>query len=282
MMRLFLLLLVAGLPAGRAQAQADTTFARIVGEAQADAWHTLPIGDLMQRIGTGLLGAPYEAGLLDRSPDEPLVVDLERFDCVLFVETVLALARGVAVESWDFDGFRGRIEEQRYRDGRREGYCSRLHYFSEWILDNERRGIVTNVTAGLGGVPLGKRLDFMGTHRESYPLLADDSLYAEVLAMERRLEGLEILHVPQDRIRDVYPLLEAGDIVALTTRVEGLDVSHTGLVVDTGDGGRGLLHAALDRGVVLSPDLQSYVQNNRSQVGIVVARPRDPRTPRAR
>lgn len=122
----------------------------------------------------------------------------------------------------------------------------------------------------------------MGTHRESYPLLADDSLYAEVLAMERRLEGLEILHVPQDRIRDVYPLLEAGDIVALTTRVEGLDVSHTGLVVDTGDGGRGLLHAALDRGVVLSPDLQSYVQNNRSQVGILVARPRDPRTPRAR
>lgn len=95
--------------------------------------------------------------------------------------------------------------------------------------------------------------------------------------MERSLAGLRIVYVPESSIRDVYPSLRAGDIVALATGIRGLDVVHTGLVYDGGDGRKGLLHASVDRGVVVSPDLQSYVENNRSQIGIVVARPIDPR-----
>ena len=39
----------------------------------------------------------------------------------------------------------------RYRGGKRRGYASRLHYFSEWISDGARRGLVRDLGAELGG-----------------------------------------------------------------------------------------------------------------------------------
>jgi hypothetical protein len=272
-----LLPLLLAVPAGQASAQPSKPFERVMDAAREHDWKALPLGAIVQRVGEQFLGAPYEGGLLDRSAEETLHTGLDRFDCVLFVESALALARGIAEGDFGHDAFARRIEEQRYRDGKRDGYCSRLHYFTEWIRDNERRGTVRDITREIGGEALPRRLDFMGRHRDSYPLLADDSLYAGILEMEERLGDHVFHHVPASRIRSVYPLLEAGDIVAFVTRVEGLDVSHTGLVYDAGDGGRGVLHASLDRGVIISPDLQAFVEGNRSQTGIVIARPVDHR-----
>ena len=62
----------------------------------------------------------------------------------------------------------------RYRGGKRGGYASRLHYFSEWIADGERRGLVRDLGTELGGVEDGRPLRFMTSHRDSYPALADE------------------------------------------------------------------------------------------------------------
>lgn len=154
------------------------------------------------------------------------------------------------------------------------GYCSRLHYFSDWIDDNEARGNLHNITRDLGGMTLDKRLTFMGKHRSSYPRFAtDDSVYQCILDMEQELAGLELHYIPQDHIHIIYSSLQAGDIVAIATSIDGLDVSHTGLVFKEPEGRVGLLHASTSGGVKVSPDLQAYVQNNRNQIGIVVARP---------
>ena len=158
------------------------------------------------------------------------------------------------------------------------GYCSRLHYFSEWIADNEARGIVRNITQALGGRKLDKRLTFMSEHRKSYPHFAtNDSLFRGIQTMERDLVDLELFHIPQNDIHTVYARLQPGDIIATTTHIEGLDVTHTGLAFAHEDGGIGFLHASTSGGVKVSPDLQGYIQNNKVQIGIVVARPVDPR-----
>ena len=57
-------------------------------------------------------------------------------------ETVLATARGVAVSDTSYSGFARRLAEQRSRNGTMRGYCSRLHYFTEWPADNEDRGLL--------------------------------------------------------------------------------------------------------------------------------------------
>mgnify|MGYP001347453039 CR=1 FL=1 len=253
-----------------------TRFDEAMAFARAEALHERPIGAIMTALGERFLGAPYLAGTLDEPDEERLVVRFDGFDCVTFVETMLALARGVARQDYRYATFAAHLEEQRYRDGRMNGYCSRLHYFSEWIANNHARGVVRDVTAELGGVPLVDTLDFMSAHRDAYPRFAtNDSLWACVRDMEVRLRGAPIYYVPQDRIRAVYDRLQTGDIVGLATRIDGLDIAHTGLVYKQGDR-VGLLHASLSGTVKVSPDLQRYVQNIDHQIGIVVARPRAP------
>jgi hypothetical protein len=256
-----------------AETRARPTFDSLMTTARSEAWHERPLGEVVQSVGLFFEGAPYEAGLLDRLPEETLVTSFDGFDCVLLVETAVAAARTIRRQDYSFEGFRGQLESLRYRSGIMDGYCSRLHYFSEWIMDNEKRGTVRNITADLGGERLEKRLNFMTSHRSSYPrIIANDSLYAGIRDMETALRDIEIFFIPQDRIREAYDQLQAGDIIATATRIPGLDVSHSGLVHR--EGSRvGFLHASTSGGVMVSPDLQEYVENIDIQIGIVVARP---------
>ncbi len=253
-------------------------FQRLMQYAQAEKLHDRPMSEILQALAEQLLGAQYKAGLLDKSNTETLVVSLTQFDCVLFVETVLAMARGVAVRDYSYDSFVSRIVDQRYRNGQLNGYCSRLHYFSDWIFDNEKRGTVTNITRTLGGVPLNKTLNFMSQHKSSYPQMAsDDATYQCIVGAEARLDGLRFYYIPQSQIRRAYAQLQPGDIVAIATEIEGLDVTHTGLVYRSPDGSTGLIHASPSGAVKISPDLQTYVGKVESSTGILLARPADPR-----
>ena len=193
-----------------------------------------------------------------------------------FVEAVLAMGRGVAQQDYSFDGYAQRLQAQRYRGTATPSYCARLHYFSEWIADNDRRGVVERVTAELGGERIDRTLSFMSEHREAYDRLADnDSLYTCIQDMEADLRAQNhAWHViPQDEIGRVTDRIEAGDIIGLATDIEGLDIAHTALAFRGADGQLGLLHASLSGEVVVSPDIQQYIQQIDHQIGIVVARP---------
>ncbi len=265
-----------GLSDVRAQPGTQELFARVMSNAREMRLHERPFDSILQEVGLHFLGSTYAAGLLDVSEKELLVVDLTRFDCVLFIEHVLALAQGVAERDFAFASFARRVEKLRYRNQTRDGYCSRLHYFTEWISDNH--DTLTDITAEIGGVGYEKSLTFMSENRERYPLLAaSDSLFRGIQSIEASLRGRELNHVPEQRIRLVYDQLRAGDIVAMTTHIKGLDVVHSGMVFVHEDGGVGLLHASPNGGVIVSPDLASYVQAQALQIGIVVARPTDPR-----
>ena len=259
-------------------ASSEALFARVMADARQSSLHAASLGTIMRTVGLQFEGKPYAAGLLNTGPEGELMVDLTQFDCVLYLEVVLAMALGIATEDYDFDTFRARLKALRYRDGQMDGYCSLLHYFSEWIINNEAHGFLQNITQAVGGIPLEKTLNYMSTHRESYPRMAEnDSLYRGILAMERDLADVALYHIPQAQIRRAYPLLRDGDILAMSTHIKGLDVAHTGLAFAQPDGTFGLLHASSSGGVMVSPDLATYVLDNKAQIGIIVARPTDPR-----
>lgn len=252
-------------------------FRQILDAAQAEDVAERPFGEVVQWVGEQLLGRPYAAGLLDAPPQETLVVDLTAFDCVLYVENVLALARAIVLEQDDYTDYARGVESLRYRGGTMDGYCSRLHYFSDWIVDNERRGAVENVTQAVGGERFDKRISFMTANRESYPKLVSDETFACIVDMEADLRDVDLFYIPQDRISEAYDHLRHGDVIATATSIGGLDVTHTGFVHKT-DAHTGFMHASLaSNQVKISPDLEDYVQGIRSQVGIVVVRPLDPR-----
>lgn len=252
----------------------DPIFDRLMAGARQQRLHERALGEVMQHLGEQLAGTPYVAGVLDAPEDETLLAPLDKFDCVLFVESMLAMAQGIVDQDYSYDGYLGRIEAMRYRDGQMNGYCSRLHYFSDWIRDNERRGVVEDITAEIGGVPYEKTINFMSRNRSSYPrLVASDSLFRGIVQMEEDLRGHTLHYIPQNRIREAYADLQAGDIVATATSIGGLDVTHTGLVYDAGNGRKGFLHASTTDGVTIARDLQAYIQGVRVQTGILVARP---------
>ena len=253
------------------------TFRDILGDAAAQQVGDRSYGEIIQWTGEQLLGRPYVAGMLDAPPHEKLVIDLAGFDCVLYIENVLALSRMIALGQADYADYARGVQTLRYRGGELDGYCSRLHYFSEWILNNESRGGLRNITSQIGGVPLDKRLTFMGEHRDAYPHLASDETYACILEMEASLADAELFYIPQDQIAAAYARLQPGDIIATATSIGGLDVTHTGFVHKT-SAHTGFMHASLSSNQVkISDDLQRYVQGIKSQIGVVVARPTDPR-----
>lgn len=264
----------------KTQVEVVAGFQSVRQEAIAQNLHQRSMGEIMQAMGEHFLGTPYKAGLLDQSPEEKLVVSLNEFDCVLFVETVLAIARGIAVQDYSAQTFVNHLQDQRYSHGKLNGYCSRLHYFSAWIADNQKRGTVENITRQLGGIPLNQPLNFMSQHWQSYPQLAqNDANYQCIVEAEKQLAKSAIYYLPQSQIRSIYEQLQPGDIVAVATRVPGLDVTHTGLVYRHSGDSVGFIHASPKGTVKVAPDLQSYIDRVEDAIGIIVARPIDPRKP---
>ncbi len=248
-------------------------FQQIMKEAIALKLSQKPLDQILHNIAQQFLGSAYQGGLLDKSEKETLVASLTQFDCVLFVETVLALVRGIAVEDYTYSTFTENIVEQRYRQGKMETYCDRLHYFSEWIVDNEKRGNVVNLTPSLGGIPLNKTLNFMTTHKGSYPqMVKNEANYQCIAQVEENLRQLNLTYIPTSGISEVYSQLKSGDIIAITTNIQGLDVTHTGLVYRQANQ-VGLIHASPAGQVTIAPDLQQYVSRVRGASGILVVRP---------
>ena len=256
-----------------ASADDRARFDALMAYARRENLADRPLGEIAVALGLRLRGTPYVAGILDAPATETLVAPLDRFDCVLFVESVLALARAVQDGDATYEGYLARVEQQRYRGGTMDGYASRLHYFSDWVDDNAARRLAFDVTSDVGGVPYRPRLSYMTAHRSSYPHLTSDAAFDAIATVERRVSAAERAYVPKARVRAAYDRIQAGDVLATTTTVAGLDVTHVGFATVADDGTVGFLHASPGRGVVTAPDLAAYLAGNRAQTGVYVIRP---------
>lgn len=222
-----------------------------------------------------LMGISYVANTLDEKDDETLVVHLDKADCTTFVETVLALTLAEKEKKVDFGSFKEALQRIRYRGGQRDGYLSRLHYFSDWIEDNERKGIVYERTKSLCfAQPLVLNLNFMSTHPDSYrQLSASPALIAKMVDIERKWVNVSVYYLPKSKLNAIRRELgiENGDILAITTNIKGLDVVHTGFAYWVGEKLH-LLHASstLKRVVLDSQPLYDYSKNKRAHTGVRV------------
>ncbi len=235
-------------------------------------------------VGVMAIGTPYEAFTLekylkqggDAAAREPLALSLTKFDCVTLVESALGVARmGLQGVTPFWERFGAEVERMRYRGGVRGGYASRLHYFSEWITDGARRGLVRDLGEELGGVADVRPLRFMTEHRDSYPGLKNDSVFKKIAEMERSLDSRPRHVVPTDAIASISDRIQSGDVLAFATSIAGLDVSHAAFAYRDGGGVLRVLHAPLSGGSVeiSKLTLSDYVRAIRRSTGILVARP---------
>lgn len=235
----------------------------------------LAFNERIVALGKSFIGTPYVGKTLEGQENETLVINLQELDCTTFVETVLALSRLPEQELGNFQAFGDTLQEIRYRGGNLDGYASRLHYFTEWIRDKEAMGMVLDLSRELGGIPLEKEINFMSSNRHLYPGLQEDEAFGEIKSIERQFKNHTVYFLPTQKVKEIESSLKSGDLVAMVTSIQGLDVSHTGILSREANGRIHLLHASTGAmEVVVSPrPFTAYLENGKHTLGILVARP---------
>ena len=222
------------------------------------------------------IGTPYKGGTLDSGRNETLIVRTDSLDCTTYVETVLALYLSSFKDNPGYDDFSESLRYIRYRGGVIDGYASRLHYFSDWASDNEKKDILQEVTKeGEHDVRICS-LNYMTTHSNLYRQLKDnDSLISEISKVEKSWIDYKMPYIPKNVLNSSKAdlPLEDGDILALTTNISGLDVLHLGFALWI-DGRLHLLHASSLHGKVIidTSTIFDYLKNRNKHTGIRVLR----------
>lgn len=203
-------------------------------------------GDRIEILSRNFLGKPYKTNPLIGSADSPeeFTVTLDEFDCVTYIETVLALSLAS-----NPDQFLKWLRRIRYENGRVE-WKRRNHYMTGWIRSNVRAGALRELSLPNLAVVKKKQLDDVPGLR---PVQARFSC------------------VPRTSLRKLVQHMQTGDLIFFASTRKRLDVFHCGIVIR--DGRRVLVrHASRSRGGVLEQDLNDFLKVNR-MAGIIIARP---------
>jgi len=192
------------------------------------------------------LGRPYAANALGGSPDTPEVftASLDRFDCVTYVETVLALSR-----SSTFNEFADGLRKIRYDDGRVE-WERRNHYMTGWIRNNTRIGIV----------------------RRLFTRVRPD-VKERILDVVRGLPPIRARFkcVPKSLVPALGRQLQTGDLIFFASTRKHLDVFHCGILIRDSER-LNMRHASRSRNGVVEQDLNEFLKANR-MAGVIIVRP---------
>lgn len=276
--------LLAGIPFLRSSAASNVWFsddddavlcARKFEFAVSARLREKPINEVIVEMGKTFLGTGYVAHTLEQPGEEKLVINLRGLDCVSFCENSLVLARCIKKGKTTFDQYKAELQLIRYRGGVIDRYPSRLHYFSDYIFDNEKKGVWKNVTKSIGGVPFRKTINYMSTHSDSYPQLkAHPEFVAIIRQQEKAVSKRAMVHIPKEDVGRVAEKIRSGDVIAITSDIPGMDIAHTGLAIRQ-NGALHFMHAPItgSKVMITTKTLAEYLAGNKKQLGIMVARP---------
>ena len=225
------------------------------------------------------LGLPYVAHTLEVQDKEGLVVNTRQLDCTTFVETVTALTLCARHQAYTWNDYVKTLTAMRYRGGKIDRYPSRIHYYTEWIMQNDNRGIVSEIQQP--NLPFTAiqvvKVDYMSQHPDAYKALKQHPEYvSEIREMEERVSGNKFRYIPRSAVNNTKLLRETihdGDIIAITCTKPGLDIAHLGFALWREDGLH-FLHASMMRKKVLIDPLllRDYLKLNSAYTGIRVIR----------
>jgi len=190
--------------------------------------YDLPISDRITEIGKLFLGKPYQAFMLEGEKEE-LKYNFDKFDCVIFDELVISLAK-IDSDTNYRKQFENQLIQLRYRNSE-ISYQNRNHYFTDWMKQTKKNKILEILKPEGIAVQSDKVINFMSTHLKSYAKLADSTLYTAIQKREAELTSEKFWYLPSEKLNDWIPLLKNGDVICFVTKIEGLDIAHVGLVI---------------------------------------------------
>lgn len=277
--RLFLVVLVLALSSSAANAQGrsdEDIFKSFMAFASKSKLANLKTGDRIVKIALYFIDCPYVAGTLEADGPETLQVNFKSFDCMTFVENVLAFDNLLQSKNRDFESFKNELKKIRYRDGVLDNYTSRLHYTTDWIFNNQKKGVVKLVETGTKYPFFPLKVGYMSSHPEAYPPLKANPAFVSVMSEhEARINKLSFRYIPKRSAASCSGIIKNGDIIAITTNIGGLDFSHLGFAVKDNKGLVHLIHASSSMKKIVFSDetLYKYLAGVNRHTGFVIVRP---------
>ena len=193
------------------------------------------------------LGQPYKPNPLIGSADtaEVFTASFDGFDCVTYIETVIALARASNV-----DDFTEWLRKIRYERGRIR-WERRNHYMTQWIRNNLREGIVKPIS-----IP-------------AVPTLSRERVLNVVPGLDSQRTVVKC--VSKRAVPRLEQYLQSGDLIFFASTRKNLDMFHAGIIVRDGKT-VSMRHASRSQGGVVEQELSEFLKANR-MAGVVVVRP---------
>lgn len=230
---------------------------------------------VLEKTAEFFLNTPYVASTLEVTDEEQLIVNLRELDCVTFIETVIALSQTAKSKELSFDNYINELRKIRYRDDEVGDYSTRLHYTSDWVYDNEKDGLLKNISSELNGVKESKKINFMSSHRKSYKHLeTDDSMLEKIIQLENDINNRGgFFYVPKSKINSVASRVPHMAMIGFTTSIDGLDTTHTGFAYKK-NGKLTFIHASsVQKKVVIDKKtLSDYCASQKNCTGVIFAK----------
>lgn len=236
----------------------------------------MPISELILQTAMYFKGTPYVSATLEKNKKaERLTINLRELDCTTLVENCIALSMCVQSDAPSFSTYCKMLQDVRYRKGIIDGYNSRLHYASDWMYENEKRGIFANISYQLGGEKFDKEINFMSSYSKLYPQLADNKkLIDDIKIIESLLNKRSGYYViNKENLRNINKEILDGDIILFSTVIKGLDFSHMAVAYHS-NGCLSFVHASSSekKVVVDKQSLYQYCKNSGKCDGVVILR----------
>jgi hypothetical protein len=129
------------------------------------------------------------------------------------------------------------------------------------------------------GEPIKFDLDYMSTHPDSYKQLDENpDLIPIIKIQEEEISSRTYYYILKAEFKSKEEFVNSGDIIAVTTTVEGLDIGHVGIAIRMDDGRIHLLHAPNpDTKVHITElTLEDYLMKYKRHSGVIVLRVLEP------
>ncbi|OQX99799.1 MAG: hypothetical protein B6I24_01650 [Bacteroidetes bacterium 4572_128] len=232
------------------------------------------INNVVIEVGKNFIFFPYKSGVLEKNEKERLVINLRELDCVTFVENTIAISNLIKSKKNDFSDFKKELQLIRYRNGEIKNYSSRLHYFSDWIFENEKNKKVKDITKILDGEIYKKNINFISRNKNKYKGISDENILEEIRNIENNISKRKYYFIPKNKISKIKDKIKDGDIIAITLNIKNLDIAHVGIAIWE-NSKLHLLHASsrMKKIVISKKTLDNYILNNKQFTGLMVVRP---------
>jgi len=217
-------------------------------------------------IGKSFIGLPYKAFALSAENPEKLITDFKGFDCVTFVENVLALYQSQSNEAI----FQKSLINMRYQNPDSITYESRNHYFTSALLKLQKQAFLQPVRTGKDA-RVKKNFGVLS----QFLVGKGKNIRIDLIQKtEMELSQDSLTYIPSNAVQHVVQSFQSGDIVVFMSKKSNLDCQHVGFLTYQ-KGELYILHASQEAKKVLVSEktLINYLKSHPNFLGIQVFRP---------